>query len=88
MIYVSYSELAANLAQYMDAVCDSRETMVVTRQNARSVVLISEEEFSGLMETIHLLRSPENAARLMRSIADADAGQLSEHPLTESASAE
>jgi antitoxin YefM len=49
---------------------------VVTRQNARSVVLMSEEDYDGLMETVHLLKSPANAARLLRSIGDADRGKL------------
>ena len=33
----------------------------------------------GMKETLHLLRSPVNAARLLRSIAEADAGKLIEH---------
>jgi antitoxin YefM len=76
MAQVSYSELRNNLASYMDAVCDDRSPLLVTRQHARSVVLISEEEYEGLMETVHLLKSPANAARLMRSIAEADRGKM------------
>ena len=76
MAQVSYSELRNNLASYMDAVCDDRSPLLVTRQNARSVVLISEEEYEGLMETVHLLKSPANAARLMRSIEEANQGKL------------
>ena len=56
--------------------CDDRAPLVVTRQNARSVVIMSEEDYEGLMETVHLLKSPANAARLLRSIADADRGKL------------
>ncbi len=56
----------------MDEVCDGRAPLVVTRQNARSVVLMSEEDYGGLMETVHLLYSPANAERLLRAIADAD----------------
>ena len=78
MAHVSYSELRNNLATYMDAVCDGRAPLVVTRQNARSVVLMSEEEYEGLMETVHLLKSPANATRLLRAIKDADDGKLTE----------
>jgi antitoxin YefM len=81
MNHVSYTELRANLAKYMDDVCDNRDALLVTRQNARSVVIISEEEYEGMIETLHLLRSPANAARLLRSIADADAGNLEEREL-------
>jgi antitoxin YefM len=35
------------------------------------------------METVHLLKSPANAARLLRSIKDADQGKLSDRELIE-----
>lgn len=83
MSHVSYSKLRNNLASYMDEVCDSRAPLVVTRQNARSVVLISEEDYEGLMETVHLLKSPANAARLLRSIRDAGRGKLKARAIVE-----
>jgi antitoxin YefM len=48
-----------------------------------SVVLISEEECEGLIETIHLLSSPKNASRLRSSLAQVKAGKLKEHELDE-----
>jgi antitoxin YefM len=83
MSHVSYSELRSNLATYMDEVCNSRAPLLVTRQNARSVVIMAEEEYDALMETLHLLRSPVNAARLLRSLEEADAGSLTEHDVLE-----
>lgn len=85
MSHVSYTELRNNLASYMDEVCDSRAPLFVTRQNARSVVILSEEDYEGLMETVHLLKSPANAARLLRSIGDADAGKITGRDPTEPA---
>jgi antitoxin YefM len=85
MAHVSYSQLRNNLASYMDEVCDDRAPLTVTRQNARSVVLMSEEDYEGLMETVHLLKSPANAARLLRSINDAEQGKLTERELVEPA---
>jgi antitoxin YefM len=83
MSHVSYTELRSKLAKYMDQVCDSRTPLHVTRQNARTVVMVSEDEYEGIMETLHLLQSPANAARLLRSIEEADKGQLVEHELLE-----
>ena len=83
MSHVSYTELRANLAEFMDEVCDSRVPLHVTRQNARTVVMVSEEEYEGLMETVHLLRSPANATRLVQSIKEANNGTLTEHELIE-----
>ena len=83
MSHVSYTELRGKLAKYMDEVCDSRSALVVTRQNARSVVMLSEEEYESIMETLHLMRTPANAVRLLRSIDEADAGRVTEHELVE-----
>lgn len=81
MGHVSYSAFRQRLAEYMDQVCDSREALHVTRQNARTVVVLSEEEFEGMMETLHLLRSPANAKRLLHSIGNAKAGKLVERDI-------
>jgi antitoxin YefM len=83
MSHVSYSELRSNLASCMEKVCDDRAPLVVTRQNARSVVIMSEQDYDGLMETVHLLKSPANAARLLRSIKDADRGKLKKREIVE-----
>jgi antitoxin YefM len=79
---VSYTDLRQNLVKYMDEVCDSRAPLVVTRQNARPVVMLSLEEYESIAETLHLLRSPANADRLLRSIASADAGETSDRDPT------
>jgi antitoxin YefM len=55
----------------------------VTRRNGESVVMLSLTEYESLEETLHLLSSPANAERLLRSIAQADAGQLVEHDIVE-----
>ena len=44
---------------------------------------MSEEDYDGLMETVHLLKSPANAARLLRSIKDADSGKLKKRETVE-----
>ncbi len=78
MSHVSYTAFRQHLAKYMDEVCDSRAPLHITRQNARTVVMMSEDEYDGIMETLHLLRSPANATRLLRSFDDANAGKLIE----------
>jgi antitoxin YefM len=84
MAHVSYSEFRANLASHMDAVVDGRVPLVVTRQGGKgNVVILSEEEFAGWQETVHLLSNPRNAARLLESIQQADTGQLAKHDLIE-----
>lgn len=83
MGYVSYTELRQNLKKHLDGVCESRAPLVVTRQNGEPVVLLSLAEYESLEESLHLLRDPANAERLLRSIAEAEAGTLVEHNVGE-----
>jgi antitoxin YefM len=81
--HVSYTELRQNLKKHLDSVCESRAPLVVTRQNGEPVVVLSLTEYESLEETLHLLRAPPNAARLLQSIAQADEGGLVEHDIGE-----
>jgi antitoxin YefM len=83
MSHITYSELRQNLARYLDEAVESRAPIVVTRQGGKgNVVMLSEDEFAGWQETVHLLSNPANAERLLRSIRAADAGATSERRLT------
>lgn len=89
MGHVSYSDLRQNLTRYMDEAVDNRAPIVVTRQGGKgNVVMISEDEFEGWQETVHLLSSPRNASRLVRSLQQARAGNAREHTLIEAKSHE
>ena len=79
MAYVSYSELRQNLKKHLDRVCEDRVPLVVTRRSGEPVVMLSLAEYESLEETLHLLRDPLNAERLLRSIKEAEEGALVEH---------
>ena len=82
MGHVSFSELRQHMASYFDRVSDDREPLFVTRQGGKgNLVIMSEEEFAGWQETVHLLSSPKNAERLMASIRQIKAGGAREHEL-------
>jgi antitoxin YefM len=83
MDVITSTALRENLSKVLDEVCDSAAPVIVTRQNARPVVLISLEEFRAWEETVHLLSSPVNAERLLQSIANAEAGNFIEHDIIE-----
>jgi antitoxin YefM len=75
MSHVSFSELRQNMARYFDQVSGDREPLVVTRGRGKgNLVVMSEDEFAGWQETVHLLASPKNAERLAASIRQARAG--------------
>jgi len=79
MRQVSYTALRKELASYIDETCASRAPLMVTRKHGKSVVMIATDEYEALMETVHLLRSPANAKRLLRSVIAAQGGKLVEH---------
>ncbi len=82
MSHVSFSELRQNMARYFDRVTDDREPLFVTRQGGKgNFVVLSEDEFAGWQETVHLLSSPKNAERLAASIRQARAGGAREREL-------
>ena len=65
---ITYSDARQNLAATMDRVCDAHEPIIITRQKSMSVVMMSLDDYSGIMETAHLLRSPANAQRLREAL--------------------
>ena len=73
MRIIPFSELRENLTQTLDRVTADREPVIITRDRGKpAAVLMSLEEFASFEETLHLARSPANAARLKESIAELD----------------
>lgn len=66
---ITYSAARANLASTMDRVCNDHESLIITRNGEKSVVMLSLEDFQSLEETAYLLRSPANAKRLLSAVA-------------------
>ena len=64
----TYSQARQNLASLLDEVSLNREVVIIKRKNAENVAMISESELSGILETNHLLRSPKNAQRLLKTL--------------------
>ncbi|GLK81518.1 type II toxin-antitoxin system Phd/YefM family antitoxin [Methylopila turkensis] len=81
--HVGFTEFRQNLATHLDEVVDSRAPLLVTRKGGRSVVVISEEEWRGMEETLYLMSNPRNAQHLLDSIAELNAGKGVEHDLIE-----
>ncbi len=71
---ISFTTSRANYAQTLDSVIDDREEVVITRAGKEPVVIVSLEDYESLKETAYLLRSPANAARLLRSIDTLERG--------------
>ena len=74
MTETSYSFARAHLAELCNQVAADRESVIIRRRNGEDVALIAADELSSILETIHLLRSPKNAERLMAAIESARRG--------------
>jgi antitoxin YefM len=81
MNIVSFSEARTNLKQVCDRVVDDADHTIITRRDAEDVVVMSLESFNSLLETVHLLKSPANAAHLALSIEQFRQGQAKERAL-------
>jgi antitoxin YefM len=75
---ISFTEARNNLKSVLDRVAEDADYTVITRRDASDAVVMSIDSFNSLMETVHLLRSPANAAHLARSIAQLREGQVVE----------
>jgi antitoxin YefM len=81
MDVLTYSDARANLKDVMDRVVNDQTQVIVTRQKAEAVVMVSLSEWNAIAETTHLLSSPANAERLRRSIEQMDEGKGQEREL-------
>ena len=73
-ITTTYTNARANLAKLCDEVTENREIVIINRRGAEDVALVAASELASLTETAHLLRSPRNAARLLKALDRARTG--------------
>jgi antitoxin YefM len=64
---ISYETLKRNLSCVFNDVAEGKTLAV--RWKGGKVVMIPAAEWSGLLETIHLLSPPKNAQRLLNALA-------------------
>ena len=66
----TYTQVRKNFASVMNRVCDDHDPIIITRQDARPVVMVSLEDYNAIEETFYLFRNPANAARLNKALQD------------------
>ena len=76
MRVINFSEARNQLKSFLDQVVEDADCTVISRRDAADTVVMSLDHFNGLMETVHLLKSPANAAHLTRSIAQYRSGEV------------
>jgi antitoxin YefM len=71
---VFFSKARAEFAGLLDRVNEDAAPVEIVRRDKPSAVLMSKDEYEGMMETLYLLSTPANAIRLHQGRSDVDAG--------------
>lgn len=70
-IEFTYSSAREQFATLLDRVTKDREVVIIQRRGAEDVAMIAADELASLTETAYLLRSPQNAERILSALARA-----------------
>ena len=73
---VTLSEAKARLARLLRDVEELGERVVITRSGRPSGVLLSLDEYEGLLETLEILADPELASSVRQGLDDVDEGRI------------
>ena len=68
MLQTTYTHARANFAGLCDEVTENREIVLIRRRKGNNVALIAADELQSLVETVHLMRSPKNAERVLSAL--------------------
>lgn len=83
MRVVNFSEARNNLKAVIDGVVEDADYAVISRRDAPDAVVMSLDTFNSMMETVHLLKTPANAAHLARSIEQLKKGKTKARALVD-----
>jgi antitoxin YefM len=80
MLFTTTTDVQSNFASWCASALDDREIIVMQNSNGKNLALLAADELESLLETVHLLRSPVNAARLLTALRRAE--EETEQPQT------
>jgi antitoxin YefM len=75
---VPFTEARAGLTELLDEIERVHEHVVITRKGRPSVVMMAQDEYDSLIETLEVLTDPDAMADLAASQDDVDAGRVFE----------
>jgi len=70
-IQLSYTSARKQLIILLDRVTKDHEIVIIQRRGKEDVAMIAANELASLTETAYLLRSPQNAERILSALARA-----------------
>jgi antitoxin YefM len=81
MNIVNFSDARNSLKDVIDRVVQDADVTIIARRDAPDAVIMSLDHYNSLLETVHLLSSPANAAHLARSLSQLGSGQAKRRDL-------
>jgi antitoxin YefM len=75
MEHVRLTEIQPQMQAILGRVVDDHEPIGIVLDQERGVVVVEEDDYKSLMETVYLLRNPVNAERLQEGIRQHRSGQ-------------
>ncbi len=72
---ISYSEARNNLKTYLDYVDQNHDAVTIVRQNGGNIVMITEDDYNSINETLYLLSSKNNRKNLLDAIKNKGKGK-------------
>ncbi len=81
MKLMNYTEARNGLAEAMRRTVEDKDPITITRNGLGAVVMIAEDEYRSIQETLHLLSTPANAERIRRGLLDYEQGKIIEREL-------
>ncbi|MDB5933085.1 MAG: type toxin-antitoxin system prevent-host-death family antitoxin [Massilia sp.] len=75
MRIITFTAARNKLGAVIDQVVEDADVTVIARRDAPDAVVMSFDHYNSLMETIHLLSTPANAAHLEKSLEQARKGE-------------
>jgi len=83
MRVINFSDARNKLKSVLDQVVNDSDYTIISRRDADDAVVMSLDQFNGLMETVHLLKSPANAAHIAKSIKQYRSGKTQKRGLVD-----
>ena len=65
---ITYTQARDNFASLLDRVENENSIAIIQRRGHKDMAILAADELESILETVHLLRSPNNARRLLDAI--------------------
>ncbi len=75
MLTVNLTDARARLSDLADEVTGTHEHVTITRNGVPAMVLLSADEYEGLVETLEIMRDPQAVADLHQAQAEYERGE-------------